>query len=1312
MTPRAKRWWKRAALAALLAFLAVILVFETGLANRWMRREVIAQIEKMTGGEVELRDFRFHPWSLRAELRELTIHGREPAGTPPFFHTDFLLVDLRIVSFFGRRIALDQLRLDRPAVHLRFEKDGSNNVPKPKTSQPGKPARERLFDLAIQQMRLNDGVIYWNDVRVPLATEGGAFRFTMEYEAPAPGREAYRCEVSWKQMLVAARRYLPFRSDLAARFTLRRDRFELEEFTWKLPGSELRVSAALESFTRPDWTFRYTGKLDFEDIRVYLRKPSMPGGEAEFSGAGEYRSGKAAARGSFAGRRIALPYRWFHTAGIESRGSYQIRDNRLVVPDFEAKALGGETSGRVELAFQGLEFRAETRSEGLGLAAILAALDHPGFPVAALEWESRVGIEAVTTWKMDFQDLDSRGATTWSAPETTPPGLIPASAHLSFHYAKETKSVELPQGWIATPTSRTEIDGRLGALDSALRAKIHFGELLYWDDFINRLRGRDAVPRRIAGRADWRGTVTGPLAEATLAGHVHAWNAAYDQLYWEEIEGDVSYSPDSLSLLRTRARRGGSTAALSLLLGCSDWEFRAESAWDLDVRLSRTDTDGLQSLFGTSYPARGLLSGEFRGHGTRGEPSLSASFELTDLFARGMHFDRASGELDWSGEEIRITGGEVRKGKGRATGRLVYRQQEEQITFDLGASEVAIEELEPLRNDRLPLRGSLSFQLHGQGPLRAPSAEGTLRLSQLSVGGEVLGDFSARLHSDGRNLSLETTSLMAVGHLDSHIDLVLAGNYPISGEISVQNMDLDPFLQSALRLKDLTGHSRVVGRFLITGTLAGPEGITVEADISDISFDYEYVKLRNVGPVRLTYRAEEVRITSAHLEGPDTNLTFSGFARFARDRQIAMRLSGRVNLRLLSGIWKDLDARGAAEVNASVQGTWLEPRITGHLRVENAAASYGDFPAGLSNVQGEFVFDSNRMVFENLVAEAGGGRLTLSGSLAYGGGPLHYDLNARAAKVRIRYPEGMSWLVGGNLRLQGTPDGALLSGRIEVERLLLLEGWELATIIGDSHATVRGPGVTSSFLRNLQFEIEAVSTPQARVEWGSARFEAEAELRIRGTAEHPILLGHVHLLAGELDFRGNRYRLTRGDMNFSNPFRLDPVIDLEATTTVQQYEVAVQLSGPSSRLTLGYRSDPPLPANDIITLLALGRTSEGSEVQTSPTGGGANLGASALLSEAISSQVGGRIERLFGVSRFRVDPALTGVGAEQNATTRITIEQHLTRDLTVTYVTNVTSTQKEVIQIEYNLSRRLSVLALRDENGTFGLDIRIRRRFK
>src|SRR5438046_6056230 len=309
----------------------------------------------------------------------------------------------------------------------------------------------------------------------------------------------------------------------------------------------------------------------------------------------------------------------------------------------------------------------------------------------------------------------------------------------------------------------------------------------------------------------------------------------------------------------------------------------------------------------------------------------------------------------------------------------------------------------------------------------------------------------------------------------------------------------------------------------------------------------------------------------------------------------------------------------------------------------------------------------------------------------------------------------MSWLVGGSLRVTGTPSAGVLPGRVSIDRVTLRQVLEVAGMLVPAKEGISSPATSSPDLRNLQFDVEALPAPEARMERPVAQVQADANLRVRGTWEPPILLGHIHILSGDLYFAGNRYRVTRGDLNFANPFRLDPVLNVEATTTIQQYEITLNFNGPASKLTLAYRSDPPLPANDIITLLALGQTSSEATTRSGGTTKSGTAGGSAILSEAISSQLGGRLERLFGITRFRVDPGLAGVGStgsQQSAASRITVEQQITRNLTITYVSNVSSPQQQVIQVESNLDRNVSIVGLRDQNGTFGIDIKIKKRFE
>jgi translocation and assembly module TamB len=144
---------------------------------------------------------------------------------------------------------------------------------------------------------------------------------------------------------------------------------------------------------------------------------------------------------------------------------------------------------------------------------------------------------------------------------------------------------------------------------------------------------------------------------------------------------------------------------------------------------------------------------------------------------------------------------------------------------------------------------------------------------------------------------------------------------------------------------------------------------------------------------------------------------------------------------------------------------------------------------------------------------------------------------------------------------------------------------------------------------------------------------------------------------------------------------------------------------------VSYRSDPPLPTTDIVSLLAFGYASQQEEMATRTNQPVQSVGASALLSQALSTQVSGRIQRLFGVSRIKVDPNLGGLGYTAGGA-RVTVEQQMTRDLTLTYVTLTSTSQQRIIQFEWNLSDRVSLMGLRDHNGIFGMELKFRQRFK
>ncbi|MGH9682557.1 MAG: translocation/assembly module TamB domain-containing protein [Candidatus Acidiferrales bacterium] len=1312
MKRRLPRWLAVFLLIAVAAALAVVFVAETGIAERRVRQELVEQIELRTGARVELGAFHLHIWHLHAEMDNLTLHGLEGPEMPPLFHADRVDIAVRVLSFFGKQIALDELVVERPELAVRFAKDGHSNLPSPEIAASNRSWNETLFNLRIGRLELRNGGAQINDQRAPLAVQGQNFQFRLQYNTASPGTDSYTGNLSWVNVEVAARRDLPFRFDLSSKFTLHRNAFDLDELICKLPNSEFDVRASLPNIAEKKWDFRYRGHLSLADVRTIFRESETPDGIADFSGNARYSAGAWTASGHYAGRDVRMHDRWFHAAKLESWGDYDLAQNRLVVPQLNVRALGGSVTGRLEMDLSTLEFRTKTHLAGVSLASALDAVNNSGFPVDTLHWDSVMTVDSVNTWIANFKHFRSKGHSLWSPSQAVATGDMPVGARIDYDYSADRRGILLTQSEITTSKTKLDFDGSLSGADSALELKLQASDLTDWDDFINDLRGLDAPRRRIAGKVDWRGRILGPIVGPTFSGRLQATNAVYGTLKFDEIDGALEYSPDAFRLTNTTVRRRNASASIDLSLQFDgDWGFLPESQWTLDARVQHAPTGEVQEMFSTKYPVSGYLSGDLRASGTREAPAFDANFTLEGINTKGLTFDRLTGVLHVADDEIRLSHAALQKDSGRITGDFLYRPREKETEFHASGAGIPLGEFQVLQNSKMPIGGRLDFQVRGSGPIAAPIAQGDLTLTALSMGPETEGNFRGQFSSDGKDVHMSIASEMAHGNLNGSVTIGLNGARQITGSLSAERIDMDPFIIAGLHLKQLTGHSSVSGQFSVAGSLRQPDSIEVTANIAHIGFNYELIQLENDGPVRLIYRRNEVRIDQAHLHGPNTDFRLSGSARFDRDRPLHLALSGGVDLRFLKGILPDLQAQGAAQVNVSIGGTISKPRITGNASVRDASANYSDFPVGLSHVNGDFVFDQSRLLFERVIAQSGGGQLTLDGSVTYGEGPFRYIVNANTPQVRIRYPAGMSWLVGGKLQLAGSSQGSVLSGQIEVKRLLFSEGVDVASFFATASETTPGPPSSSPFLRNLTFDVAGRTSPGAQIQWTGAQIEIDGDVHLRGTWDRPVLLGHVHLLGGQMVFRGNTFDLTRGDINFANPFRLDPVLNVEATSTISQYQVTINFSGPASRLSLNYRSDPPLPDSDIIALLAIGSPGEETALR-SQTSGSQNYGATALLSEAISSGLGGRIERLFGISHFRVDPFLAGTATESNAAARVTIEQQVTRDLTVTYSSNTSASQYQLIEVDYAVKRDLSVVFLRDINGTYGFDVKFVKHFK
>jgi translocation and assembly module TamB len=358
------------------------------------------------------------------------------------------------------------------------------------------------------------------------------------------------------------------------------------------------------------------------------------------------------------------------------------------------------------------------------------------------------------------------------------------------------------------------------------------------------------------------------------------------------------------------------------------------------------------------------------------------------------------------------------------------------------------------------------------------------------------------------------------------------------------------------------------------------------------------------------------------------------------------------------------------------------------------------------------VFNEDRLQIQSLTAHTGGGLLNVEGFIAYVHG-VYFALTATGSDIRLRYPPGVSAAANANLKFQGTLVSSLLSGDIRITKFSLTQQFDFGVYL--SRLTQPPPvPKPNSPLNNLHLDVHVVSAPQIQVALSLAKVSGDADLHIRGTVAAPVVLGRVDINQGQLTFNGTTYQIERGDILFINPIRIEPIIDVQLSARVRDYDVTLMFHGTIDKLSATYRSDPPLPSSDIIALLALGHTRQ-DELQNlpnqptlaAPTG-------SAELASALNAAMSSRVQRLFGYSRIKIDPIgnpeATTTATQASRGPTVTVEQQVSNRVTLTYITNVAQSAQQTIEVVFQVNRNVSLDAIRDQNDVLGFDVKIRQR--
>jgi translocation and assembly module TamB len=1125
---------------------------------------------------------------------------------------------------------------------------------------------------------------------------------------------------------------LDWRADM--RFALSRDALTVNSLRLVSGRSQLTARGRLENFRRPRLVAGYDLQIDLAEAGAVLGDPRIEAGVFEASGSGNWSANDFSSTGQVGVKDLGGRAGFETIRNASWSAQFTATPRRLTFSSLSAKLVGGSWTGGAEIE-NWLEFPSARSAGGgkkseeqrgtlrlqakdLSLAEAIAGWRRTGQSLDHMHLAALGAGSFDARWRGSIRNLEAELALELSAPVVPVASQLPLSGRLAASYSGRLGAWKVASLDASTPSSHVHLEGTV-ASNTQLSVAGNTNDPGEWQRMIAALGGPSHWPLEIRGSTEVNGTIGGNPSALAFTGTLAAENldvilaasagGGGRTVHCDALRTDLALSSAEFFLRNGNLRRNQTTVRFD---GTGDFLATGlvpDSRFSLHLSVHQGELGEMLALAGSSAPASGKVDFSLHATGTPADPRGEAQVEVSDARIGGYDLDHLRSRVRFEAGQLFFEGLRVTRGPSEVTGSGNYLSRPRSFQLELEGKNFDLASVSFLERSRIQVKGNMDFTAQASGTLDAPAIRATLRFHHLAFGQDTAGDFIVQGVTEGGNLHVDGHSQSAERELSIVGDVHLRDDWPAELSLHCVDCDLDPLLRAYVG-ESITGRSALTGDFSLRGPLRNFRQLTVTGALSQISAEVESVKVRNDGPVRFEVSEQSLRLAPSHFLGPETDVLASGSLGLSGARQIDARAEGKMNLEILESFDPNFTSSGVVTINAALSGTLAKPLVHGRVQVEHGAIAYVDLPSGLTDIEGSVAFNQNRVEIENLSAHTGGGRVSFSGNATAYNRQLNFDLGVRGEDVRLRYLPGVSSTADADLRWLGSSSASTLSGDITVNKLAITPGFDFGAYLQRSAQASSLPQ-TNPVLNRIRLDVHVVTAPELQMQTAVMRLSGDADLRLRGTAARPVLLGRANILEGEAVFNGTKYHLERGDVTFTNPVATTPVVDLQATTHVRDYDITLDLDGSSGALNLTYRSEPPLPTAEIIALLAFGQTSEDSTQQSASQSAFSQQTSNAILAAALNETVNNRVHRLFGVSHIRVDP--NGLETATSPVTNgpaVTIEEQVKDNLTITYTTDISQTSQQIIQGVYNVSRNVSIVGIRDQNGVLSFDIRIRRR--
>ena len=557
--------------------------------------------------------------------------------------------------------------------------------------------------------------------------------------------------------------------------------------------------------------------------------------------------------------------------------------------------------------------------------------------------------------------------------------------------------------------------------------------------------------------------------------------------------------------------------------------------------------------------------------------TLSLQLDLREASFDGYRFDkgRLRARIVLPDTDKGMAGGELAieqlaLGVGAGKFELAGGMQRGALKMSVGLDKLPIERLPWFAQHAPILRG----RVQGKGELLGSAADPRLSLAlsfeDLRADGTALG----RMQVDAR-LSREASGCAGKPPVDAgggaswtlcgqglsnHARIALrvgpAPAHNVRGKIDFDRMELDAFLPERASGRRVRG-SMTASLDVTGGSLQAPSQLTGALSVQKLEFGQGDALLANHAPFVLRAQRGALSLSGADLSGPKLNAKLSAGGTLGTNARLVA--DGTAAASLWSGMHALVNPFGEVRVHAEHElGGRSRTRV--EFEPQDVTVQIGS-DTMLRKLAGKLVIENGHAALEGVNAQLGGGTLALGGDLTVRGlGLDRCDLTISAHGISFQPQDRVDMTVDADAKLQsGDADQPpKLSGVLRIKSMLYARHIEFpAALMGTNKKEREDRAAYDRKRDRLLLDLTLEHEEPLRIRNNLLDTEIviggpRHALKLTGSDQRMGLTGKVELKRGRVLFRGDEFQLTRGEITFDEPTRIDPNFDVRAVADARK----------------------------------------------------------------------------------------------------------------------------------------------------------------